>query len=188
VSISKSRQIVKRKDEAFRVDEFLVRFNRQYRTHFEVVDRPDPPDAIIQSTKTGLRRWVEVTSAFTNAAWARDVYSYATPGETHIPMSNSVMINGDQRFASSLCDTLISKIHNTAYERCAASYGKGFLVVAIQYPAFDETTLRCIKQALEAAKPVKYQPFRSVFLHYRAPTKSGYDMMRLSLPDHLCPR
>ena len=40
----------------------------------DVVDKPDPPDAIVQLA--GMVTWIEITDAFHDANWARSITSY----------------------------------------------------------------------------------------------------------------
>src|SRR5579871_5095204 len=77
----KSRREVKEAHEQFTLDLFLEHLNRRHRSHFQIVEKPDPPDAIIQSSKTV--RWVEVVAAFWDATYAQDLASYVTKGEPH---------------------------------------------------------------------------------------------------------
>ena len=79
-----NRRPIQQAHERAYVQHFLDWFNRAYHTDFKVVSEPNPPEAVIRSSRT--TRWVEVSTAFWNEAYARDLYSYATPGETHRPL------------------------------------------------------------------------------------------------------
>ena len=78
------RRPVQQADERFFVEQFLNWFNHAYRSNFQVVSEPNPPEAVIRSSRT--TRWVEVSTAFWNSAYAQDLYSFATPDEEHKPV------------------------------------------------------------------------------------------------------
>lgn len=82
-----NRRPVHQAHERAQVAVFLKWFNARYRANFSVVGESDPSEAIIRSGRT--IRWVEVTDAFWSDDFARDEYSYATPGEVHKPIGPS---------------------------------------------------------------------------------------------------
>jgi len=84
------RQQIKKEHERFHIENFLEWFNRAYKSDFKVIAEPDPPEAIIQSSVS--TRWIEISTAFWNADYAKDLESFATPGEIHKPIL-TVFIN-----------------------------------------------------------------------------------------------
>lgn len=80
----KKRRAVKEKHEQFLVDAFIAWWSSQMGEQFRVISRPQPPEAIVQSDQRTT--WVEVTDAFYSGKWAQDLYSNATPGESHEPI------------------------------------------------------------------------------------------------------
>jgi hypothetical protein len=62
------RRPVQQEHERAYVDHFITWFNRAYRTNFKVIDEPNPPEAIIRSSRT--TRWIEVSTAFWSNAYA----------------------------------------------------------------------------------------------------------------------
>jgi len=73
------RSTIKAKHEQFQVGLFIDELNRRHRSNYRVIAEPDPPEAIIRSGRT--TRWAEVVTAYWNDAYAKDLNSYATPGE-----------------------------------------------------------------------------------------------------------
>lgn len=69
------------------IDEFVEWLNLNKNTKFKVLERPDPPDAIIYNGKTTT--WVEHCDLYRSHDEARSELSFATPGENHIPHSEN---------------------------------------------------------------------------------------------------
>ena len=108
---------------------------------FHVIGEPNPPEAIIQSER--LTRWVEVVDAFWSKEWARDQYSFGTPGEEHVAIARGPYVNPDLRFAQSFIESLSKKLAKSSSLPVAKQYGPGYLVVNVDYPLFD----RCAHHA-----------------------------------------
>src|SRR5262245_44696916 len=128
------REIQQQHERAVVVD-FLEWFERRRSVAFPVVEEPNPPEAIIRSPR--LTRWVEVVDAFWTKEWARDQYSYATPGETHVPVRRGPHAGPDADFANSFVESLSKKLAKASYVPGANKYGPGYLVVNVDYPLFD---------------------------------------------------
>lgn len=98
------RRNIQRAHEQAQVGLFVSWLNARYRARYEVVEEPNPPEAIIRSGRTA--RWVEVTDAFLTDAFAQDEYSYATPGENHRPIGSGPFIDSDVQFAIKFVDVV----------------------------------------------------------------------------------
>lgn len=159
------RRHVQEAHERFNVGLFLESFNRRYHSNFAVVEEPNPPEAIIRSGRT--TRWAEVTSAFWSKGFAVDVYSYATEGETHKPMGDGVFVGPDAEFAASFASVVRQKLEKTTYAPFRDSYGKGYLIVSIQYPLFGQRTIRYMHNAWSSLTVNDQGCFRSIYLTYR---------------------
>jgi len=171
-----SRREVQRQQERSYVAHFLAWFNRRQRSDFKVVSEPNPPEAIIQSSRT--TRWVEVGAAFWTPAYARDLNSYATPGETHQPVGNGPFQNMDSRFAQSFATILKKKLEKKSYIACREKYGPGYLVVPVYHPWFDGRTIAQMKQAWEEAHCKDRGCFRSVFIAYPSLNEVAFSRWR----------
>jgi hypothetical protein len=140
------RRPIQQKHERESVDLFVNWFNRKHHTDFKVIREPNPPDAVLQSS-SGCSCWVEVSSAFLNQEYARDLYSFATPGEAHKPYTPGLLHEPDDNFAQTFVDVVKKKLERQSYVECKERYGKGYLVVPVLYPLFNEQTITAMKAA-----------------------------------------
>lgn len=159
------RPIQQAHERAF-VDHFLAWFNRAYRTDFKVVSEPNPPEAVIRSSTT--TRWIEVTTAFWNEAYAKDLYSYATPGEEHKPVGPGPFQGMDNAFARSFVSVVKKKLEKQSYVPSRDQYGTGYLVVPIKHPWFDGQTVSHMKDAWAASTVNDLGCFRSVYIAFQS--------------------
>jgi hypothetical protein len=172
------RRDVRKQHERCVVLDFLQWFEAHRRLAFSVVAEPDPPEAIIQSGN--VFRWVEVVDAFWSTGWARDQYSYATPGERHTPIGPGPYVAPDATFCASFVAVLANKLKKKSYSSYVAKYGPGFLIVNIDYPLFSSTTLDAITQSCLANPPEQDAGcFAEVFLRIRE--FSGYRIQPFAL-------
>jgi len=166
-----SRSIVKDKCERFLVDAFIRWWASETGEQFQVISRPDPPDAIIQSD---LRTsWIEVTDAFYSDEWAKDRYSDATPGETHKPMKSGPYVGMDAQAAGRFVTLLKKKLSKKSYENPHKKYGSGMLLVAVKSPWFDRDEMRdaCYKTDWS----LDHGFFSSVFISFRSLNQQTFE-------------
>jgi hypothetical protein len=157
------RREVQRQHERAVVNDFLRWFERRHKVRFHVIDEPNPPEAIIQSKR--LTRWVEVVDAFWSKEWARDQYSFGTPGEEHVAIAPGPYVNPDLRFAQSFVESLSKKLAKSSYLSVAKQYGPGYLVVNVDYPLFDRRAHHTTKELWANGWPWPNNGcFREVFL------------------------
>jgi hypothetical protein len=137
-----------------------------------VVEEPNPPEAIISSPRT--TRWVEVGTAFWNEAYAQDLYSYATPGEEHKPVSNGPFKGMDKRFAKSFASVLKKKLEKTSYIPWRDRYGPGYLILPIKHPWFDRTTVGIMKEVWRTCTVKDIGCFRSIYIAFPSLGRIGF--------------
>jgi len=119
--------------------DFLDWYNSKHNLKFEIIEEPDPPEAIV---KSGDRTtWIEVVDVFLSGEYARDEYSYATPGETHIPMDPGPYVNMDEAFANHFVKVIQDKLTKKSYLTFKEQYGPGILVMGMRSPFFDQQTV-----------------------------------------------
>lgn len=159
------RQYIKQAHERAQVAAFIGWLNSRYRAKFEVINEPNPPDAIIRSGRT--TRWVEVTDAFWSDAFAKDEYSYVTPGENHTPMGKGPFVDPDVQFAARFVDVVRKKLEKRSYLSSMQEYGPGYLVVPIMYPLFDSLSLYFMQEAWRHTYIEDLGCFRSVYMSFR---------------------
>jgi hypothetical protein len=138
------RRPIKRSHERAIVREFLAWRNKKRGTKYSVIREPDPPDALIRSTKR--TRWIEVADVFWTDAYAKDRYSQVTPGEKYKPMGRGPYMNMDMIFASRFVNVLKKKLSNKSYARFHEMYGLGILVLCMNHPWFDLHTVKLMKE------------------------------------------
>ena len=155
-----SRRPIQQSHERFFVQEFLNWFNGAYRSNFKVLCEPNPPDAVIGSMRT--TRWIEISTAFWNSAYAKDLYSFATPDEAHKPMASGPYSSMDQEFAENFVQVVKNKLEKTSYIYWRDKYGPGYLIIPIKHPWLDDTTIQLMKQEWTKASINDIGCFRSV--------------------------
>lgn len=168
------RSAIKEKHERYQVGLLIQELNRRHRASYKVVAEPDPPEAIIQSGKT--IRWAEVVTAFWNDAYARDLNSYATPGEAHVSVGNGPFMNMDQEFASKFVKSVKSKLEKKGYIPFRETYGPGYLVVSIHYPFLAADTMQLVEDEWALTTVNNLGCFRSVYVTFRV--FKGYRVVR----------
>lgn len=167
------RRAIRRQHERAVVLDFLRWFESRRKVAFRIIREPDPdpPEAIIQSYR--LTRWVEVVDAFWSREWARDQYSFATPGERHVPIRPGPYLGPDATFAHSFVEALSSKLAKESYLPTVREYGPGYLVVNIEYPLFDRRAYDAARELWWEGRPWRNNGyFREVFL--RVQRAEGY--------------
>lgn len=158
------RRRVQELHERFNVNLFLREFNARYHADFVVVEEPNPPEAIIRSKHA--TRWVEVTTAYLNKAYAIDLNTYAVRGEKHIPSEQGAFVDQDQQFAKQFVRVVAKKLLKSTYEPFFKEYGKGYLVVSIKDPFFGQSTLSAIQQFWDASQVPDKGFFKSIYIVY----------------------
>ncbi len=139
------RRAVQEKHERFLVDAFIAWWATQKIEQFRVISRPHPisPEAIVQSNQRTT--WIEVTDAFHSDEWAQDMYSDATPGESHKPMGPGPYVDMDAQTATRFAMLLKKKLSKQSYAESYKKYGPGILLVGMQSPWFDEQTCNMMR-------------------------------------------
>lgn len=159
-----NRRPVQQSHERAYVGHFLNWFNRAHGSNFQVNCEPNPPEAVIRSSKT--TRWIEVSTAFCSDAYARDLYSYATAGETHKPVGLGPFQDMDSRFAQNFVSVVKKKLEKKSYVPWKAKYGPGYLVIPISHPWFDRQTVSSMKVAWEKCLIDDLGCFRNVYMAF----------------------
>lgn len=169
---------IKQAHESFYITEFLRWHAVAYRSRFQIISRPDPPDAIIRSK--WVTRWVEVGDVYWSDSWARDLNSYATPGEVHCPIHSGPHVSMDEEHASRFVDVLKDKLARTSYANCNAKYGPGYLVMPMMSPFFDGNTVRLMRALWDATPALNRGFFRGVFLAYASFNRIAFRRWQLT--------
>jgi len=169
------RPIQQAHERAF-VDYFLDWFNRAYHSDFKVISEPNPPEAVIRSSRT--TRWVEVSTAFWNEQYAKDLYSLATPGEAHKSVGNGPFQDMDNFFSGNFVSVVKKKLEKKSYIPWRDKYGPGYLVLPIKYPWFDGKTVACMRDRWAATTINILGCFRGIYMACPSPSGKGIKLCR----------
>jgi len=131
------------------IDQFVEWLNLDKNTNFKVLERPDPPDAIIFNGKTTT--WVEHCDLYRSSDEARSELSFVTPGEKHIPHSENPISDPDNRIAQQLVKRIKDKLTKSSYADSFCKYGRGYLVISERDPLFDNDSLKAIDMVIESS-------------------------------------
>lgn len=143
----------------------LAKHNRLHGLELKIVDRPEPPDAILSDGNATT--WIEHTDAFFSHEWARDLTTNAA-SVVHVPMEQRGYAEPDAQLAAVFCDRVIEKAAKKSYASLVSQYGPGILVVGLESPWLDSDTIEEINRAwAQRGAPDLSATFRYVYLGYR---------------------
>jgi hypothetical protein len=138
------RREVQKEHERFLFHTFLEWYNSKNSAEYKVIEEPDPPEAVI---KWGNDiKWIEVVDVFYSHELARDKYSYATPGERHIPMSPGPHQSMDSNYSIIFISELKKKLQKRTYLPFKVKYGPGILIIGTHNPWFHVETVSMMKE------------------------------------------
>jgi len=174
--MNSSRQIIQAQHEKSVVEAFLSWWKINQCEDLNVLHWPPhqvPPEAILKSSSRTT--WVEVTDCFDSDDWARDRYSYATPQETHIPMSME-SIDMDERLARRFVALLKKKLEKSSYDQVKSEFGRGYLVICMDSPWFEPSVITNYMIPLSAKESWSdvRGSFHEVYLCFRSMGKKHF--------------
>jgi hypothetical protein len=134
------RRPIQENHERFLVDTFIEWWASQTGEKFQVILRPhpNPPEAIVKSDRRTT--WIEVTDAFYSNEWAKDLYSYATPGETYKPIEPGPYVGMDVQTVRRFVAVLKKKLSKESYADPYKKHGPGILLIGMKSPWFYKQT------------------------------------------------
>jgi hypothetical protein len=144
---------VQEQHEGAVITDFVEWLNARRKSKFRVLGKPNPPEALIKSGQT--TRWIEVTDAFWTDEYAQDLYSYATPSESHKQIRPGPYTGLDALFASRFARVLIAKLKKRSYMPFLKTYGPGFLIIQLNHPWLNRLTLQEMKKQWRREQPVE---------------------------------
>lgn len=144
--------------------------------HLQVLDRPDPPDAIIEVD--GVRSWVEITDAFQSSDWARSITSHAADDRKHQPYQSRLICDPDQEACEIVREVILKKYDKSTMKGLLRSHGQGILLVGAYTPLTSpeeivEQAGDSIRAEIEGLNSI----FRSILLYRN--TESGHSFTEL---------
>ena len=130
------------------LNEFIYWLNAQSDEKFKIIERPDPPDAIIKGN--GRIEWLEHTDAYRSPEEAQEERSHVTLGENSFHRKEHPIVSPDERIVAAVVSNLHSKLQKNSYEAVYEKYGQGTLIVSERDPLFDSHALNNIKMVLSS--------------------------------------
>ena len=118
---------IKKAHEEFVLKEFVRWFNLKHRKQYEIICRPDPPDAILKYHDKFL--WIEHADIYRSGDEAHEEYSFATPGETPHRHTEYPIVEPDRRTAIAVISTLPQKLAKNSYADIFNILGKGIILI-----------------------------------------------------------
>ncbi|WP_346839928.1 hypothetical protein [Microbulbifer sp. SAOS-129_SWC] len=101
-------------------------------TSLTVLDRPDPPDAMV--TIGDENSWVEVTDAFQSPDWAESLTSNAADDKIHKPYQRRVICEPDRQACEAIKEVILKKYRKKSMKGLHSKYGPGVLLVGAYTP------------------------------------------------------
>ena len=169
-----TRKEIKDRHERYVVDQFIHFWDEHHRERFHVVERPDPPEAIVESPQR--RTWIEVATVYIADQWARDLHSYANPDEEHVPMASGPYTSIDATFAKRFLKVLSNKLSKKSYETVVRMLGPGILLLDIKSPWFGNDTCEMMAQECRKADWTRCTGYFScVFIAYPHMNQTAFE-------------
>lgn len=142
----------------------------------EVIDRPDPPDAIVKMDDKDC--WIEITDAFQNSDWARSVTSYAADDKDHQPYQSRVIYEPDSRACEIVKGVILKKYEKNSMNGLLSQCGQGVLLVGAYTPLTSpEEIVEQAGEVILAEIATKTAVFKSIYLYRN--TAAGHSFTRL---------
>lgn len=174
--MNKRKPIQTQHEKSF-INRFLCWLHENTGEQFKVLERPNPPDAIIGSDYR--TSWVEACNTFYPEGYAQDIWSRVTPGEIYKPMPKTFQQDIDLKFAECFADSLKDKLSKESYSEYVKKYGQGYLIIGMQSPWFDETTKIYMRRECEARNFENKGSFNKIFIEYCHINKNAFQEWHL---------
>jgi len=101
----------------------------------EIIDRPDPPDAIVKID--GIDTWIEITDAHFTQDTAISITSHAADDKVHIPSKGGLVGDSDSITNERAESAIRAKLNKKTMQSIATSKKPGILLVGLYGPFFD---------------------------------------------------
>ena len=135
----------------------------------DVVQRPDPPDAIV--TIDGEMSWIEITDAFQSPDWARSMTSNAADDKVHQPYQRRLICQPDDEACQKVSEAILNKYGKRSMNSLMTLHGPGVLLVGAYTPLTSpEEIIEQAGEAILAEVAYKAPVFKSIYLYRNTPT------------------
>lgn len=129
----------------------------------EILDYPDPPDAIV--VLDGSPCWIEITDAFIGADFARSLTSFAADDVEYIPAGRGMTVNPDDNFAEEVVAVVEKKYAKASITDIYEASGAGILLVGLYSPFVFEREITQIVKVLAAVRQQHDGRFSEMYVY-----------------------
>ncbi len=133
---------------------------------FEVLDRPEPPDAILLIDTQ--KDWIEITDAFLNRELAESITTYAAEDKVHRATDRKLIIEPNQLFSTILMEVILKKYTKNSIGSVFRDNGSGILIVGINTP-FSNAESLAISEKTALIDAIKKQESRFHTIYFYNP-------------------
>ena len=164
----RKRDIIKNLHEKNAIKDSLDLLNAHNKTNFQIIKKPNPPDAIIQDESK--YSWIEHTDVTRNNDEARELWTYIIPEEPFQRRTENIIINPQKKISLSIINRMVKKLTKDSYKPAFQKYDKGILIMTVLDPLFEESVLTVIEKDIsnvdwKICKNKKY--FKTVYLCFK---------------------
>lgn len=140
---------------------------------FELLEQPDPPDAIVKID--GQITWIEITDAYLNHEFAESITTFAHPKKLHkpVPHNKRIIVEPDEQFSQIIVNIIQKKFTLPTLQVCYEKYGSGVLLVGMMTPFSDVYNL-AINEREKIQKMVKNHMPLFNEIYFYSPWEQGY--------------
>ena len=139
----------------------------------EVVERPDPPDAIVKIDNE--MSWIEITDAFQNIDLAKSITSYASDDKPHQPYQNRVIYEPDKAACEKVREVILKKYNKMSMNDLLRQHGQGVLLVGAYTPLTSpEEIIELARESILSELAQKAPVFKSIYLYVNTPTGHSF--------------
>lgn len=142
----------------------------------KVLDRPDPPDAIIEIN--GKNSWIEITDAFQSPDWAKSITSYAADDKEHKAYKSRLICDPDQEACRKIKEVIVKKYNKRSMNELFKVRGQGILLVGAYTPLTSPEEIIELAREIIISEIRKHTPiFKSIYLYQNM--ELGHSFKRL---------
>ena len=105
----------------------------------EIIDKPNPPDAIVQQGNKIF--WVEHTNAYRSKDEARELWTHVVPGEKPYTRKEGIIIEPDKQMSLAIRNAVVKKMTSDSYAGYFEKHGQGILIISERDPLFSSSSL-----------------------------------------------
>ena len=102
---------------------------------FKIVDKPDPPDAIVELD--GIKSWVEITDAMFNKEYAKSIRAPHNLGPNRDARGQEILEATDPTFEETVVNVVNKKYAKETIKNVYRKKGAGILLVGLFSPFVD---------------------------------------------------